>query len=241
MAFLMLVTAIDLLFDRKPFTIQLNKIDLALLAFFTYYTIRAATTPYMPLLQNQRWINWGLCVVLYFVIKRIINSEELKSKVNSEELIVNSENQALPGNHKPTINYLTFNLLTNNIPSLIISFLILTALCQSLWGLLQLYGFLPSFNGYFKITGTFFNPAPYAMYLAVIFPMALAKILYHKKLKVKSEEDKVKSEELIVNSENHTHSANHKPTINFLTFNYSLFSTIHFSLLTYYLSFATIL
>jgi hypothetical protein len=71
MALLMLVTALDLLFDRKPFTFQFNKIDLALLAFYTYYTIRAATTPYMPLLYNQRWINWSLCVVLYFIIRRI--------------------------------------------------------------------------------------------------------------------------------------------------------------------------
>jgi hypothetical protein len=41
MALLMLVTAIDILFDRKPFTLQFNKIDLALLAFLPII-------PYVP-------------------------------------------------------------------------------------------------------------------------------------------------------------------------------------------------
>jgi hypothetical protein len=55
MALLMLVTAIDMLFSKQPFTIKFNSIDLALLAFYAYYLIRAATTPYMPLLHNQRF------------------------------------------------------------------------------------------------------------------------------------------------------------------------------------------
>ena len=55
----------------------------------------------------------------------------------------------------------------------IIIFFILTGLVETVWGLLQLYGFKPSQHALFKLTGSFFNPGPYAGYLAVVFPMAL--------------------------------------------------------------------
>jgi O-antigen polymerase len=161
MALLMLITAIDMLFDRYPLTLQFSNIDLALLVFFAYYTIRAATTPYMPVLHNQRWINWTLCIILYFIIKRVIFIEKIKE--------LKEGNQNTPFFH-----------------SFIINFLILTGFVQALWGLLQLYGFLPSFNSNFKVTGTFFNPAPYAMLLAVIFPIAVGQIIKNKKLRIKN-------------------------------------------------------
>ena len=50
--------------------------------------------------------------------------------------------------------------------------LIITGLTESLWGLRQLYGFEQSQHGLFRITGSFFNPGPYACYVAVVFPMA---------------------------------------------------------------------
>jgi tetratricopeptide (TPR) repeat protein len=56
-------------------------------------------------------------------------------------------------------------------------FLILTGLVEAVWGLLQLYGFKYSQHGLFRLTGSFFNPGPYAGYLAVIFPLALDCIL----------------------------------------------------------------
>jgi Lipid A core - O-antigen ligase and related enzymes len=59
----------------------------------------------------------------------------------------------------------------NIIYWLIVCFII-TGLVESIWGLRQLYGFERSQHGLFKITGSFFNPGPYACYLAVIFPMA---------------------------------------------------------------------
>jgi len=52
--------------------------------------------------------------------------------------------------------------------------LLLSGTGQAIYGLLQLYGFLPSFHGNFKITGTFFNPAPYSGYIALTAIMALA-------------------------------------------------------------------
>ena len=56
---------------------------------------------------------------------------------------------------------------------LLIFFLIITGLVEAVWGLRQLYGFSHSQHGLFKITGSFFNPGPYAGYLAVVFPVAL--------------------------------------------------------------------
>lgn len=56
-------------------------------------------------------------------------------------------------------------------------FFILTGLIEALWGLKQLYGFSPSQHSLFKTTGSFFNPGPYAGYLAMILPLAFYYIL----------------------------------------------------------------
>ncbi len=49
---------------------------------------------------------------------------------------------------------------------------------QALYGNLQLWGYYPSHHGLFKMTGSFFNPGPYAGYLAGIFPAALGLYLF---------------------------------------------------------------
>jgi len=49
---------------------------------------------------------------------------------------------------------------------------IMTGLVESIFGLMQLSGFMQSIYSLFRITGSFFNPGPYSCYLAVIFPMA---------------------------------------------------------------------
>ena len=59
-----------------------------------------------------------------------------------------------------------------NLIYLLIVCFIITGLIEAIWGLRQIYGFERSQHGLFKITGSFFNPGPYACYLAVIFPMA---------------------------------------------------------------------
>lgn len=45
------------------------------------------------------------------------------------------------------------------------------------WGFLQLYDFTHTYNKGYKITGSFFNPGPYAGYLVVIAPLALHYVL----------------------------------------------------------------
>ncbi len=53
----------------------------------------------------------------------------------------------------------------------------LTGCGEALWGLLQLYGYTNSQHHLFRSTGSFFNPGPYAGYLAVIWPIALYYLL----------------------------------------------------------------
>lgn len=43
----------------------------------------------------------------------------------------------------------------------------------AVWGLLQLYGYVPSNHSLFAITGPFYNPGPYSGYVAVIFCVAM--------------------------------------------------------------------
>lgn len=68
--------------------------------------------------------------------------------------------------------------------SVLCSFVILTGLVEAVWGLLQLYGFASSQHSLFKTTGSFFNPGPYAGYLAIIFPLALHYWVQGKRYKV---------------------------------------------------------
>lgn len=54
---------------------------------------------------------------------------------------------------------------------------ILTGFIEAIWGLKQLYGFSPSQHSLFKTTGSFFNPGPYAGYLAMVMPLAFYYML----------------------------------------------------------------
>ena len=76
--------------------------------------------------------------------------------------------------------YLCIRLVIDDrrwIIHLLCYFVVLTGLAEAVWGLLQLYGFLPSRHGLFRLTGSFFNPGPYSGYLAVVFPLALYGIM----------------------------------------------------------------
>jgi O-antigen polymerase len=156
-ALLMLITGIDITFNIRLIAFNLNAIDIALLAFYAFYFIRATTTPYIPLTHNQKFINWTLLVIMYFLIKIIIK-ENLKIMKKEDNSIAHAT------------SFFEYS-------SLIIHLLVLLALVQAIWGLLQFYDILPRFQDTFKIIGTFYNPAPYAFYLALIFPLALVNVL----------------------------------------------------------------
>lgn len=61
--------------------------------------------------------------------------------------------------------------------------LLLWGCTEALWGLAQLYGWLPAGHNRFKITGSFFNPGPYGGFLAVLLPLGIhyTYLLKHQK------------------------------------------------------------
>ena len=58
--------------------------------------------------------------------------------------------------------------------------IVLSGLIEAIWGLRQLYGFEKSQHNLFQITGSFFNPGPYACYIAIILPMAFYCVLKYR-------------------------------------------------------------
>ena len=65
-----------------------------------------------------------------------------------------------------------------HFPTIIFFTLLITGFVEALWGLGQLYGYLPSQHNLFKTTGSFYNSGPYAGYLSVILPIALYYLLF---------------------------------------------------------------
>jgi tetratricopeptide (TPR) repeat protein len=59
----------------------------------------------------------------------------------------------------------------------LVLFFLATGLAEALWGLRQLYGLEHSQHALFRLTGSFFNPGPYACYLAVVLTAAFGYLL----------------------------------------------------------------
>ncbi|HEX3007326.1 MAG TPA: O-antigen ligase family protein, partial [Bacteroidales bacterium] len=159
-ALMLLYSAIQMLIKKDKLRIEFNLVDILLLAFYTWCFIRAIFTPYTPFYYNHKLQILTGMMIVYFFVKNAIRNENYEGKNYS--FIPSFIHSLIP---KPFI-----------ISFLIFSF-ILSGFLQAIYGLLQLYGIYPSYNSYFKITGSFFNPAPYAMYLAVVFPVALGQML----------------------------------------------------------------
>ncbi len=53
--------------------------------------------------------------------------------------------------------------------------LMLYGIIEAVWGLCQLWGWLPSNHARFAVTGSFANPGPYSGFLAVVFPLAYSE------------------------------------------------------------------
>ena len=58
----------------------------------------------------------------------------------------------------------------------IVFLILLAAVYEGSLGLLQLLGMEPSGNRLYPFTGTFYNPGPFACYLALSLPWALSSI-----------------------------------------------------------------
>jgi len=73
--------------------------------------------------------------------------------------------------------YLRIALQDKTLRFYIFVFFIFTGLVEAVWGLRQLYGFIPSNHNFFKLTGSFFNSGPYSGYIVVVAPLALYVVL----------------------------------------------------------------
>ncbi|WP_192346758.1 O-antigen ligase family protein [Algoriphagus sp. Y33] len=79
-----------------------------------------------------------------------------------------------------TIIYILVRSIGNLSPWPVLVFPVFGCLVQVVYGELQLLGVFPSLHPLFPLTGSFFNPGPYAGYLAIVFPIALGAYFYFK-------------------------------------------------------------
>ena len=158
---LFFVTSIVILLKRKT-SLRINLVDLSVLFFYLYFFARSIITPYTPILHNQKFLNWTILVIMYFIIGFTLADSSTGQEKTGDKCQI---------------------LVKIQLIRFVVWVIILTGLAEAIWGLMQLYGFRQSFNSNFKITGSFFNPAPYALYLAAVFPMALGVWLYSSRLR----------------------------------------------------------
>jgi O-antigen ligase len=74
--------------------------------------------------------------------------------------------------------YLRITLSLGRVYKYVLLLLVITtALVEGVWGLRQLYGLTPAQHSLFRMTGSFFNPGPYAGYMAMIVPFAFYNLI----------------------------------------------------------------
>jgi O-antigen polymerase len=160
-ALILFYTGVKLFFNKEQLLLKLNLPDILLLSFYAWCFIRACFTPYTPFYYNHKLQILTGCLVVYFFIKSALLNERNENNLGCEE---KASVRKLPS----FVNFIIYSF-------------IVSGLFQAVYGLLQLYGVFPSNHSLFKITGSFFNPAPYALYLAVVFPLALGVFVFGKK------------------------------------------------------------
>jgi O-antigen polymerase len=57
---------------------------------------------------------------------------------------------------------------------------LLTGFAQGVYGILQIAGITGSFHASFPVTGTFHNPAPFGIYMAIVFGYSTAEYLFYR-------------------------------------------------------------
>ncbi|HEY3373052.1 MAG TPA: O-antigen ligase family protein [Prolixibacteraceae bacterium] len=75
--------------------------------------------------------------------------------------------------------YLCVRALNGSNQLLFLIAVVISGLIQAIYGNMQLYGLYSSNHGIFRMTGSFFNPGPYAGYLAAVFPVSLGFYLFY--------------------------------------------------------------
>ncbi len=78
--------------------------------------------------------------------------------------------------------YLIFRTLNIRAFYWLLLAIVISGIIQAVYGNLQLLGYYPSNHSGFKLTGSYFNPGPYAGFLASVFPIALGLYLFREKV-----------------------------------------------------------
>lgn len=73
--------------------------------------------------------------------------------------------------------YLLVRMMPVRLYKYLFAVLLITGAIQAVWGLFQYRGAVRSYFHSYTASGTFFNPGPYAGYLASVFPLAVAILL----------------------------------------------------------------
>jgi O-antigen ligase len=146
---MLLFLGFKMISKKGAIKVRFNLTDILFVSYFVWCFIRSSFIPSTPFYNNHKLQILTGIFVLYYFVKLTIKNEELRLR-KSENSIV-------------------FFILTSSF--------ITSGLIQAFYGLLQLYDFYPSHNSYFSITGSFTNPAPYALYLSSVFPVALSQII----------------------------------------------------------------
>jgi O-antigen ligase len=112
-------------------------------------------------------ITWTDILLALFVCYQILRTKYLTTIVFYEFAVLILFYIILRSINKEKIRYLLI-------------FVLFAGGIQAVFGNLQLYGFYPSHHSLFKMTGSFFNPGPYAGYLVSVLPIAFGIYLFSK-------------------------------------------------------------
>jgi tetratricopeptide (TPR) repeat protein len=116
-------------------------------------------------------IDIGICLLFIFItINRYTIQPEHGFSIRYIELLGLSTCYVILRN-LPLKNYVWFLLA-----------IVISGIIQAVYGNLQLLDYYPSNHSGFKLTGSFFNPGPYAGFLATVWPIALGMYLFKEKL-----------------------------------------------------------
>ncbi len=113
-----------------------------------------------------------LILLLYILFNRYYLHTEFSFSIRFLELLVLS------------IFYVIIRTFNSKYFIWLLLVIIVSGIVQSIYGGLQLYGYVPSKNATFKITGSYFNPGPFSGVLGAIWPITLGVYLFRQKLKL---------------------------------------------------------
>ncbi len=143
-----LYSGLNIALSSKQQYFNINTTDLLLTGFITWCIFRSFNSLDAPFYENHKLQIYAGCIVLYSFTKGLFSR--------------------IKGHHEKS----------SLVYSIIIITLLLSGFIQAIYGLMQLYGFCHSLHGGYSMTGSFYNPAPYAVFLAVIFSIAMGTLLF---------------------------------------------------------------